>query len=198
MGRYTITIEPGMLTSAEEYARLPDEPGWHTELTDGRVVRMPQVKDHAHGWIIDNLSRRLSPYVHDHELGRLTYSQEGYDISRPGAEGETVWAPDLAFVSAEHLPIVREARRRGKYAPLAPDLAVEVVSPSEGRTYVTEKVQRWLSAGTRLLWVIWPQSQTVEVWQADEPMQSLRASDQLDGLEVVSGFTMPVAELFEF
>jgi Uma2 family endonuclease len=198
MGRYTITIEPGMLTSAEEYACLPEEPGWHTELTDGRVVRMPQVKDHAHGWIIDNFSRRLSPYVHDHELGRLTYSQEGYDISRPGAEGETVWAPDLGFVSTEHLPIVREARSQGKYARLAPDLAVEVVSPSEGRTYVTEKVQRWLSAGTRLLWVIWPQSQTVEVWQADEPMQTLRASDRLDGLDVVPGFTMPVAALFEF
>ena len=198
MGRYTITIEPGTLTSAEEYARLPDEPGWRTELTDGRVVRMPQVKDHAHGWIIDNLSRRLSPYVHDRQLGRLTYSQEGYDISRQSAEGETVWAPDLAFVSTEHLPIVREARRQGKYARLAPDLAVEVVSPSEGRTYVTEKVQRWLSAGTRLLWVIWPESQTVEVWQADDPMSVLKMPGRLDGLEVIPGFTMPVAELFEF
>jgi Uma2 family endonuclease len=198
MGRYTITIEPGALTSAEEYARLPDEPGWRTELTDGRVVRMPQVNDHAHGWIIDNLSRRLSPYVHDRQLSRLTYSQEGYDISRPGAEGETVWAPDPGFVSIERLPIVREARRQGKYARLAPDLAVEVVSPSEGRTYVTEKVQRWLSAGTRLLWAIWPESQTVEVWQADEPMSVLRAPDRLDGLEVVPGFTMPAAELFEF
>ena len=159
---------------------------------------MPQVKDHAHGWIIDNLSRRHSPYVHDRELGRLTYSQEGYDISRVGAEGETIWAPDLGFVSTERLPIVREARRQGKYARLAPDLAVEVVSPSEGRTYVTEKVQRWLSAGTRLLWVIWPGSQTVEVWQGDEPMHSLSAPDRLDGLEVVPGFTMLVAELFEF
>ncbi|HEY7346791.1 MAG TPA: Uma2 family endonuclease [Ktedonobacterales bacterium] len=198
MGRYTITIEPGALTSAEEYARLPDEPGWHTELTDGRVIRMPMVKDHAHGWIIDNLSRRLSPYVHDRELGRLTYSQEGYDISNPGAEGETAWAPDLAFVATERVSIVREARRLGIYPRLAPDLAVEVISPSQTRKEATDKAQRWLAAGVRLMWVIWPESQTVEVWQADEPMRTLSAHDRLDGLEVVPGFTMPVAELFAF
>ncbi len=198
MGRYTITIEPGMLTSADEYANLPDEPGWRTELTDGRVIRMPTVKDHAHGWIIDNLTRRLSPYVYDRQLGRLTYSQEGYDISSPGAEGETVWAPDLAFVSNEHLPMVYEARQRKKYPRLAPDLAVEVISPSQTRSEAISKVERWLAAGVRLMWVIWPESQMVEVWQADEPMSALGARDRLDGLEVIPGFSMPVAELFVF
>jgi Uma2 family endonuclease len=198
MGRYTITIEPGTLTSLDEYANLPDEPGWRTELTDGRVVRMPTVKDPAHGWIIDNLTRRLSPYVHDHQLGRITYSQEGYDISAPNAEGQTGWAPDLAFVSTEHLPILQEARARKEYPRMAPDLAVEVVSPSEGRTYVDEKIHRWLGAGVRLLWAIWPNSQTVEVWQPDEPMHVLSARDRLDGREVVAGFSMPVAELFDY
>jgi hypothetical protein len=55
-----------------------------------------------------------------------------------------------------------------------------------------------LAAGVRLMWVIWPESQMVEVWQADEPMSALGARDRLDGLEVISGFSMPVAELFVF
>jgi hypothetical protein len=66
------------------------------------------------------------------------------------------------------------------------------------RLSVKEKVQRWLSAGTRLLWVIWPESQMVEVWQVDEPMSTLSVSDRLYGLEVVPDFTMPVAASFEF
>ncbi|SRR5579871_38977 len=195
---YTITIEPGRLLTLEEYANLPDEPGWRTELTDGRVIRMPTVKDPAHGWIVDNLTRRLSPYVSDHRLGRITYSQEGYDISAPDAPSQTGWAPDLAVVSRDHLPLLRDARARKEYPRLWPDLVVEVVSPSQSRPDVLEKAQRWLAAGTRLLWAIWPESQTVEVWQADEPMHALTVRGQLDGLEVVPGFSMPVADLFVF
>lgn len=198
MGRYTITIEPGTLTTLDEYAEMPPEPGWHTELTDGRVIRMPNVKDPAHGWIIDNLTRRLSPYVFDHHLGRITYSQEGYDISAPGAEGQTGWAPDLAFVVSERLPLMQEARARKEYPRMAPDLAVEVISPSEGRSYVDEKITRWLGAGVRLLWIIRPNTQTVEVWQPDEPMHTLSVHDQLDARDVVPDFLMLVSDLFVF
>lgn len=198
MARYTITIEPGALTNADDYASLPDKPGWRAELTDGKVIYMPTVKDHAHGWIIDNLARRLSPYIHDHQLGRLTFSQEGYDITSPDAEGDTIWAPDLAFVSTEHLPIVREARVQKKYVKLAPDLAVEIASPSQSKAEMAERVQRWLAAGTRLMWVVWPQAQTVDVWQPDEPMHTLTTQEALDGREVVPDFTMPVADLFAF
>ena len=202
MGRYTITIEPGTLTTLEEYAALPEEPGWHTELTDGKVVRMPNVKDPAHGWIIDNLSFALASYIRPRQLGRLTYSQVGYDIGKPGAEGQTGWAPDLAFVTTEHLPILQQARahKPPEYPRIAPDLAVEVISPSEGRSYVDDKIQRWLGAGVRLLWIVWPTTKTVEVWQPDEPMQqlSLKRKERLDGLEIVPGFTMPLAELFDY
>lgn len=193
---YTITVEPGRLLTLDEYANLPDEPGWRTELTDGRVVRMPNVQDPAHGWIIDNITRRLSPYVYDHRLGRLTYSQEGYDISAPNTDGQTGWAPDMAFVARERLPLMREARTRKEYPRLAPDLVVEVISPSEGKSYVDEKITRWLGAGARLLWIIRPNRETVEVWQPDEPMQLFGQGDLLDGLDVVPGFSIPVAELF--
>lgn len=195
---YTITIEPGDLLTLEQYAALPDEPGWRTELTDGKVIKMPTVLDHRHGWILTNLLNRLLPYVLGQHLGKLTYQQEGYNISAPGTEGETGWAPDLAFVANEHVPLVLEAMRQHKYPPLGPDLVVEVISPSQTRKDVDEKTQRWLGAGTRLLWAIWPESETVEVWQPDEPMRVLTTLDLLEGLEVVPGFSMPVAELFVY
>ena len=195
---YKIIKEPGVLLSAEEYGQLPDVPGWYTELDKGRVVYMPAVKDHRHGWILDNLVSELSPYVKRQKLGRLTYQQEGYDISQPGDEGETVWMPDLGFVCKERLPIVEAARAEKRYAPLAPDLAVEIVSPSQTRSELAERVQRWLAAGTRLMWVIWPDEHKVDVWTPDEVLRTLNASDLLDGLDVVAGFTMPVADLFTF
>ncbi len=198
MGRYTITIEPGTLTTLEEYARMPEEPGWRTELTNGRVIRMPNVKDPRHDWVLDNLSRRLSPYVHDRQLGRLTFEQVGYNIAPPDSEGQYGWAPDLAFVRADRLPAVREAIAAKKYVPFAPDLVVEIISPSQTKAEAAEKVQTWLASGTRLAWNIWVDKQQVDVWQPDEPMQTLTTRKNLDGLEVVPGFTMLVAELFEF
>src|SRR5579885_2336025 len=165
---YILTHQPGRLLTLAEFARLPDEPGWKHELTRGKVVRMPTIKDPRHDWIIRNLSDVLSPYVRAHALGAITYEQVGYNITLPGEE-ETGWAPDLI---------------------------VEVVSPSQSRADMAERIQHWLAAGTRLAWVIWRASQTVDVWQPDESLRTLTARDTLDGLDVVPGFTMPVADLF--
>ena len=190
------TIIPGKLLTLEEYAALPDEPGWRTELDRGKVIKMPTIKDPLHDWIIRNLSDALSPYVRAHQLGGITYEQVGYNITQDVEQEESSWAPDLAFVRAEQARLVLEARQRKHYIPLAPDLVVEVVSPSQSRPDMAERAQRWLAVGTRLAWFIWPESQTVDVWHPDEPLRTLQASDLLDGLNVVPGFTMPVADLF--
>ncbi|HEY7350174.1 MAG TPA: Uma2 family endonuclease [Ktedonobacterales bacterium] len=193
---YTIINLPGKLLSAAEYALLPDEPGWRMELDRGKVVKMPAVKDPLHDWILSNLHDALSPYVKQHRLGAVTWEQVGYDITQPGEPEESTWMPDLAFVRTEHARQVLEARQRGEYPHLAPDLVVEVVSPSQSKADMTERAHRWLAAGTRLLWAIWPNQQQVDMWQPDEPMQTLSARERLDGLDVVPGFTMLVADLF--
>ena len=195
---YTITYQPGRLITADEYARMPEEPGWRTELTDGRVVRIPTVKDPRHDWVLDNLTRRLSPYVFERRLGRLTFEQVGYNIPPPYRQGDYGWAPDLAFVRAEQLPSMQAAIASKQYVPFAPDLVVGIISPSQSRKEATEKAQTWLASGARLVWNIWIDEQRVEVWQVDEPMDTLSVQDRLDGLEVVPGFSMPVADLFEF
>jgi Uma2 family endonuclease len=162
----------------------------------GRIILMPAVKDPLHDWIIDNLVRRLSPYVAERKLGGLTYEQVGYNITQPDDPEESVWMPDLAFVSKNNAQRVLEARKKGDYPRLAPDLVVEVVSPSQSKADMTERAHRWLAAGTRLIWAIWPATKTVDVWQPDDPTRTLKAREQLDGLEVVPGFALAVADLF--
>lgn len=195
---YTITREPGDLLTVAEFAQLPeDKDGWRTELIEGRIIRMPPVKDPRHDWILSNLHLALGAYVKEHALGRVTLEQAGYDLTALGAQGGTAVAPDLAFVQTARLSLVQEARQRKEYARLAPDLAVEIVSPSQATTAeMEERAHLWLAAGTRLVWNIWPDEERVDVWTPDEPMRSLRARASLDGLDVVPGFTMLLADLF--
>jgi Uma2 family endonuclease len=193
---YTIINLPGKLLSASEFADLPEEPGWHAELDRGKVVKMPPIKDQLHDWILSNLHDSLSPYVKARRLGAVTWEQVGYNITQLGEQEESVWAPDLAFVGREKARLALDARQRKEYPRFAPDLVVEVVSPSQSKPEMAERAQRWLAAGTRLAWFIWPEEQRVDVWQPDAPLSSLDRRDTLDGAEVVPGFTMPVAELF--
>lgn len=191
----TITITPGARLTAREYSQLPDEPGWHTELFRGQVVRMPNIKDPRHDWIAGNLLFALESFIRPRKLGRCTMEQVGFDAALPGEEDDTSWAPDVTFSTNERVAAQQAAVAAGDYGP-APDIAAEVVSPSQSRSDMAERAQRWLGAGARLVWIIWPPSQTVDVWTPDEPMRTLKAGDLLDGLDVLPGFIMLVADVF--
>jgi Uma2 family endonuclease len=196
---YTVTLDPGTRLSAAEYAALPHEPGWHTELERGKVIRMPLVKSPRHDWLVAKLSHALMGHILPGNLGRITLEQSGYNLAAEG-QLDTVRAPDLAFVSAERVPLLDAAMRAGVYPRLAPDLVAEVVSPSQASApEMEDRAAEWVHAGTRLVWILWPDSSRADVWQPDEPMQtlSLKRKDRLDGLDIVPGFTMPLAELFD-
>ena len=106
----------------------------------------------------------------------------------------TVREPDVAFTSAERLPL--DLRIQG-YSEVVPDLVVEIVSPSDSRRAVAEKVQMWLDYGVRLVWAAWPDSRTIDVHPAGGPVITLTEGDPLDGGAVLPGFAMPVREVFE-
>ncbi|HEY7351080.1 MAG TPA: Uma2 family endonuclease [Ktedonobacterales bacterium] len=198
--RYRMLIhEPGDLLTVAEFAQLPeDQDGWRTELIRGVVHRMPPVKDPRHDWILFNLATALGAYLKTSQLGgRASLEQVGYALTAADAPGGTAVAPDLAFVAAERLPQVQEARQRKEYVRLAPDLVAEIVSPSQATDReMEERAQMWLEAGTRLVWNIWPDEQRVDVWMPDESLRTLGGHDALDGRDVVPGFTMVVADLF--
>lgn len=172
----------------EEFQRLPDKEG-RMELVRGRVVREPP-PGAEHGHVGLTLVASLLQHVREHDLGLVASLETGFVVEeRP----PTVRAPDVAFISRDRLP---SGGIPTGYWRLAPDLAVEVVSPSDRADAVEVKALDYLRCGVREVWVIHPRSRTVSVYRSPTDVEALTATDHLDGADVVPGFRLPVAELF--
>lgn len=184
-------LERTRVWTAADLAALPENPGDRYELVEGRLVKMPPTYG-VHGRRTSDLQFALESYVRQHQLGVLTAAETGFNLTRPGERRETVLAPDIAFVRAERAPQVEV----DDFPHLAPDLAVEVASPSDSRRRMAEKARRWLDRGARLVWVVWPRRREVDVWEPDRPdARTLTATDTLDGGAVIPGFRILVAEV---
>ena len=183
------------MTVAELLA-LPEDACWQYELVEGRLVRMPASGFEA-SRIAGRLLAALLTFVEDRGLGAVTGPDGTYDLTQPGDTEETGLVPDVAFVQAAHIP-PRSSAEYAKALRLAPDLVVEVVSPSQYRPEMRAKAARYLDAGVRLVWTVWPKYQQVDVWRpgTTQPVATLTVNDTLDGLDVIPGFSYPVARLF--
>ena len=155
------------------------------EYVKGELVPMPPATM-IHGEISSKLHIRLGLHVQENRLGQLYIAETTFQLD------DRVVKPDIAFVSTDRLPENRE-----KGAPISPDLAVEVVSPSDKHYDVTEKALAYLRSGTRLVWVVEPVAKTVMVYRSETDFTVLNYEDTLTGEDVVPGFACPVAQLFE-
>lgn len=182
----------GRLT-VEEFEQLPTTDGWQFELHEGRVIAMPG-PGNDHMIIQDNFAQTLGAYLRAHQLGILR-GTGCYNLPLPG-DTEELLCPDLSLVT----PARRATMTlRGSFLVGAPDLAIEIASPSDTHPALTRKVAIYLRAGVRLVWVVWPASSTIEVWQPAQPTRPLRTlhiADMLDGADVVPGFQCPVQAIF--
>lgn len=169
-----------------------------SELVRGEI-RMMTPASGPHGVVAGNLYDALSTHVRAHRLGRCFPDGTGFALSIPTTTGEsvtsdTVRSPDVAFVRADRLP-------PGGIGPgflaLAPDLAVEVLSPSDTASDLEEKLADYRAAGTPLVWVVDPVKRLVTVLADDAPPRWLRERDTLDGGAMVPGFACRVIDLFE-
>lgn len=106
--------------------------------------------------------------------------------------GERVLMPDVAFVSTARLP-----EDLSKVFSIPPDLAVELVSPTDVQSGVVQKALNYLDAGTRRVWVIEPVAKTVTVYRSETDITLLTREDTLPGEDVVEGFSCQVSQLFE-
>jgi len=185
--------EPALLTANDLMTRADDS--WRYELVEGRLVRMPP-SGYEHSHVAGTLFMALRSFVDAHDLGTVTLPETGFLLSRID-EPDTVLAPDLAFISAARAPVRGSQNWKG-FPRLAPDLVVEIASPSQGRPQLAAKTRLWLRAGVKLVWVVWPVSHQVDVWQsrADTPSITLEESDEPDGGQVLPGFRYPVSRLF--
>jgi Uma2 family endonuclease len=136
-------------------------------------------------------------FIETNDLGAVTGADGEYDLTQPGDAGETALAPDVAFVRADRIP-ARDSVEYKRAWRLAPDIAAEVVSPNQYRPEMAAKAQRYLATGVRLVWIIWPRYQQVDVWRpgSSQPVATLEKTDALDGLDALPGFTYPLAKLF--
>ena len=182
---------PPLLT-ADEYLRHPlgQEPG---ELVRG-VMHVMTATSGGHGVVVGNLLGALGLHARQRRLGRAFGGNVGFHLDIPGETSDTVRSPDVAFVRAERLP---PGGVRAGWVRLAPDLAVEVLSPENRPAEIEARVADYLAAGTRLMWVIDPQARSVARRTPTGPLATLGESDTLDGGDVVAGFAMPVADLFD-
>lgn len=187
--RWPTGTETELLT-LEEYERLPDEDGYSLDLAAGRLVREPR-PGARHGVIVGNLYRALDSFVRRRGLGRVVI-ETGFLLAE---DPPTVRGPDVAFISVERLPVgpVPEGFWR-----LAPDLVVEVVSPSDSAAEIQEKVLQYLDAGTLAVWVVQPRTRTVEVWQPGADVHVVREGEALEGGDVLPGWRVELESLFSF
>lgn len=159
------------------------------ELIRGELVPVSPTSDESN-FVAYYFGLVLGSYVKPRRLGLVSSSGGGWLLRR---NPDTVVAPDVGFIRADRVPT---GRNPNGFFEAVPDLAVEVVSPSDTPTDVLRKVAVYSEAGVPLVWEIYPRRRAVAVYRLGEPPVTLRAGDVLSGEDIVPGFEIPVEAIF--
>jgi Uma2 family endonuclease len=180
---------PGRAWTIADLNALSDDEN-HYELVRGDLLMMTPGSP-IHGRYATRLATALFNHVDERDLGEVYTAEPGF-ILHSGPE-PVVRAPDIAFVRKERIPPTSE--QEGFWS-LAPDLIVEIVSPSESANCLQEKVNDYLVAGTQLIWLVYPATKTIVEYQASGFVKQLFAEELLVGGELIPGFSYPLKKLF--
>lgn len=174
--------------TAEELWEMPEIPGKRFELVRGELVELPGAGG-AHGFLALWIGALLLRFAMEHDLGVVCGDSTSYVLQH---DPDVVRIPDVSFVAKARVP---ETGVPTGYWPFAPDLAVEIVSPTDRAEDVHAKVLEYLEAGTRLVWVLWPRDRRVTVYPSAAAGYELGPDDVLDGGDVLPGFQYRVSEM---
>lgn len=175
------------LLTADELELMPDDDSVRTELDEGELISMPPA-GWDHGDSETEILAILRNYVRKHRLGKVLSGDTGFRL-----RDDTVRSPDVAFVKQER---VAELKSKG-FAKGAPDLAVEIFSPTDSVAQLMRKVKQYLAAGCHTVWIVYPETQEVHVLESTGADRLLRGEDVLEAPELLPGFTVRVADFFE-
>ena len=177
------------LTIEEFVAQYPENE--RLELVHGEVVeKMPP--GYSHGIIATRIASRLDQWAERN--GGHVGNESGFILF---PNGQSLRGPDVFYVRADHIPSGdAPGEMPHAFVQLAPDLAVEVLSPSESAQEIQAKVMDFLEAGTPLVWVVYPKLKQVHAHSADYPVQIFKLGDTLENETVLPGFRCMVSELF--
>lgn len=169
----------------EQFTERPENADKLFELIDGEIVEKVTSNPYSSA-VSGQILRLMGNFVYPNDLGHVTGEGGGYIVSAPN-----YFAPDVAFISKARQP---KLPRQG-YNPILPDLAVEVISPSDLYSEVAKKVATYLKNGTRLVWVVDCDNQTVTAHTINGA-KTYYADDMLDGGDVLPGFLVKVIDIF--
>ncbi len=180
------TTAPKLLT-ADDLLRLYSE-GVYGELIRGELHEtMPPGEEH--GTVMADMTIVIGAFVKQQRLGRVTAGDAGVWIER---DPDTVRGPDIAFFSTDRM---QAGPPLPGYSVTVPDLVVEIVSPNDKSHEVYDKARMWLSHGVRVVWVVQPESRTVEVHRSDVGVEVVSSDEELDGGDVLPGFACRVSDI---
>ncbi len=180
------SIDTKMFTG-EELAAMGDI--GPCELINGRIVPMTPTGD-EHGAIETNIAAELRAFVREHSLGKVRSGEVGIYVRR---NPDTVRAADVLYVSNE-----RYARKGASaFLDVPPDLVVEILSPGDAWTDVTQKLRDYFAIDARVVWVVDPTVRSIYAYRSPTEIREFTASDTLPGDDILPGFSIPVAQLFE-
>jgi len=182
----------GQTMTADEFFNSPYSRGF--ELVGGRIVskggavetNMPTGA--LHGAVTEELASRMSYFVRENKLGRVFAAETGFILSK-----DTVRGIDVSFVGIEKLGKFGITE---KFFPVAPDLAVETISPGNSFDEIQDKIEEYLAAGTKLVWIVYPKQKMVQVHRQHNVINVLRETDELDGEDVIPNFRVKLSEIF--
>jgi Uma2 family endonuclease len=179
---------PKVLLTADDLLRISSA-GKRYELVKGELIEMAPTGG-RHGRVAIRIGSRLNTYIEQEDLGEVFAAETGFLLERTP---DRVRAPDVAFVSKNRLP---PGDLPVGFVDIVPDLVVEVISPGDTASYVQAKVEDWLSAGVRLVWVFYPDTRSVASYGSLDEVRILTESDRLQGDPVLPGFSCLVTDLF--
>ena len=164
------------------------------EIVNGQWVEASEEKmaGELHGAIATNLIIALGSYVKTHGLGRVYPADTTYILEEDKDGVQLMLLPDMSFVAADRV----KTHDRGTYYQFAPDLAIEIISPSERAVTMRAKLKDYLRTGVRQVWQVYPQTQEVVVYLADGTVRTYGIGQTIPGDELLPGFALQVADVF--
>jgi Uma2 family endonuclease len=187
-GAITMAVQQKLYTADDLWALSHAGDDRRYELDEGELIEMSPTGD-AHGITAGELLRQIGNFVVENDLGDVTAAETGFTLS---TDPDIVRAPDVGFISKARLTPLT-----GKYYPIAPDLAVEVVSPGDSAEQIRRKAAQYLEAGTRLAWFFYPHGKLVDIYRPGQPTETVGIDGVLDGGDVLPGFKLSVREVFK-
>jgi Uma2 family endonuclease len=163
------------------------------ELVNGELVEVPFAYP-EHGRLAAEIAHRIASHIEVHGPAGAVYSEAGYVLGLPH-DRDRMRAPDVSFISQAMLA-AHGGEPANAFFRIAPDLIVEVESRGTRKRPLQQRIEDFLAAGVKLLWVVHPATHSITVYHGDGSARLVRGDEALDGEDVLPGFSLPLPRLF--